>query len=302
MSEWSRGFAAMIAVCVTWGMSPIFYHALGDVPVLEVLAHRTIWSLVLFVLILGVQGRLDEFRAALAGPWLGRVVLAALLISANWGIFIWAIQAGHVVQSSLGYYIYPLIAVMLGVLIFGEKLDRGQMLAVALAVVAVVMLTWGLGVVPWISLTVAITMGLYGAVKKALPLGPVQSVAVEIALLTPLALGWLVLQALGAAPASMMAPLNFGWDWGVTSLLILSGAITALPLVLFSYAARRVEMTTLGLMFYLNPTLQFLCATLIFDEAITPWHMIAFAMIWVALVIYSVSGLRRRRGVPLANG
>ena len=301
MSEWTKGFWAMIAVCTTWGLSPIFYHALGGVPVLEVLAHRTLWSLVLFLVILGFQRRLGELWRAITGPWAGRIALAALMISANWGVFIWAVQAGHVVQSSLGYYIYPLIAVLLGLVIFHERLGRVQAFAVALAVAAVALLTWGLGVAPWISLGLAITMGLYGVVKKSLPLGPVLSVAAEVALLTPFALVWLIGQGAGLFPG--VAPLAFGTSPEVTLLLIFSGVITAIPLVLFSYAARRVEMTTMGVMFYLNPTLQFLCAVVVFGEAVTPWHMIAFAMIWTAIAIYTTASIRQsRRAVPLANG
>ena len=301
MSEWTKGFWAMIAVCVTWGLSPIFYHALAGVPVLEVLAHRTIWSLVFFLIVLGVQRRLSELARAITGPWAGRVAAAALLVSTNWGVFIWAVQTGHVVQSSLGYYIYPLIAVLLGVAIFRERLGRVQAFAVALTVLAVALLTWGLGVAPWISLSLAVTMGLYGVVKKSLPLGPVLSVAAEVALLTPVALAWLVAQGAGLVPGA--APLAFGSSPGLTLLLVLSGVITAIPLVLFSYAARRVEMTTMGLMFYLNPTLQFLCAVLVFGEAVTRWHMIAFAMIWTAIAIYSVASIRQaRRAAPLANG
>ncbi len=301
MSEWTKGFWAMIAVCVTWGLSPIFYHALAGVPVLEVLAHRTIWSLVFFLIVLGIQRRLSELARAITGPWAGRVAAAALLVSTNWGVFIWAVQTGHVVQSSLGYYIYPLIAVLLGVAIFRERLGRVQAFAVALTVLAVALLTWGLGVAPWISLSLAVTMGLYGVVKKSLPLGPVLSVAAEVALLTPVALAWLVAQGAGLVPGA--APLAFGSSPGLTLLLVLSGVITAIPLVLFSYAARRVEMTTMGLMFYLNPTLQFLCAVLVFGEAVTRWHMIAFAMIWTAIAIYSAASIRQaRRAAPLANG
>ncbi|KGJ03809.1 chloramphenicol-sensitive protein RarD [Paracoccus halophilus] len=303
MTERSKGFLAIIACCVTWGLSPVYYRLLADVPVIEVLAHRTIWSLLLFLAIFAVQGRLGDLPRAIRGPWAGRIALAALTISGNWGLFIWAVQAGHVVQTSLGYYIYPLVAVLLGVLAYGERLGRFQALAVALAVLAVALLTWGLGVAPWISLTLAASMGFYGVIKKSLPLGPAMSVGGEVALLTPLALLWLALQGGGALPAGLSAPLAFGSGWGVSLLLAFSGVITAIPLVLFAYSARRVEMTTLGLMFYLNPTLQFLCAVALFGERVTGWHVIAFAMIWTALAIYSVAGIRQsRRAVALANG
>jgi chloramphenicol-sensitive protein RarD len=295
MSEWGKGFWAIILVCVTWGLSPIYYRELAGVPVLEVLAHRTLWSLVFFVALLAWQGRLGEFWQAATGPHAPRVALAALLVSANWGLFIWSVQAGHVVQSSLGYYIFPLVTVALGLVVFGERLSPAQGLAVMIALAAVVILTIGLGVAPWISLGLAITMGLYGMVKKSLPLGPVLSVACEVALLAPLALGWLALQALGWLPQGWLHPLAFGASARISGLLVFSGVITALPLVLFAYATRRIELTTVGLMFYLNPTLQFLCAVLIFGEPFTRWHMIAFAMIWGALALYSGASLRQSR-------
>jgi len=291
MSEQGKGFWAMIAVCVIWGFAPIFYHAISGVPVIEVLAHRTLWSLVLFLGILGLQGRLGELRAALTGPAFWRLLFAAVTISLNWGLFIWAVQSGHVVQSSLGYYIFPLVAVVMGVLVFGERLSIAQGAAVVLAALAVLVLTWGLGVAPWISLGLAISFGLYGVVKKALPMGPVLSVACEVAILSPLALIWPVLQATELLPAGMLQPISIGRDWETTVLLVLSGVITAVPLILFSYATRRISMATVGLMQYLNPTLQFFCAVVLFGEAFTIWHMIAFAMIWTALAIYSGSAL-----------
>ncbi|WP_323716787.1 EamA family transporter RarD [Paracoccus aminovorans] len=303
MREGTKGFWAMIAVCVSWGLSPIYYRALAHVPTVEVLAHRTLWSLVLFGVVLGLQGRLRQLAAALAGPQIGRIAFAAITVSANWGLFIWAVQAGHVVQSSLGYYIFPLVAVLLGVLVFGERLTRAQAAAVALAALAVGLLTWGLGVAPWISLGLAITFGLYGVVKKALALGPVLSVAAEVALLLPLAAAWLILQGAGLMPAALAQPFVFGTDLASSLLLAGSGLITAVPLILFSYAARRLGMAALGLMLYLNPTLQFLCAVLLFGEPFTRWHMIAFAMIWGALAIYSASALgQARRAAALANG
>lgn len=303
MSEWTKGFWAVIGVCLVWGLSPIYYRLLTEVPVVEVLAQRTIWSLVLFLIILGIQGRLAQLRDALTGPQLGRIALAATAVSVNWGIFIWAVQSGHVVQSSLGYYIFPLVAVLIGLVLFGERLTRAQGLAVALATLAVTILTWGLGVLPWISLGLAVSMGLYGAAKKALTMDPVVSVAAEVALLTPLALGWLAVQGAGLMPAPLAHPVAFGESLRLALLLAFTGPITAVPLILFSYGARRVPLATLGLTFYLNPTLQFLCAVLLFGETLTRWHVIAFTMIWGALALYSVSALRQaRRAAPLANG
>ena len=151
------------------------------------------WSLLLFVLILAWQGRLAEFRRAMSGRYLGQLGFAAAMISVNWGLFIWAVQSGHVMQSSLGYYIFPLVAVLMGMVFFGERLSPLQAAAVILAALAVLLLTWGLGVAPWISLALAVSFGFYGMAKKALPMGPVPSVACEVAILTPFALAWLAL-------------------------------------------------------------------------------------------------------------
>lgn len=302
MSEWTKGFWAMIAVCVTWGFAPLFYRQLSSVDVLDVLANRTIWSLAFFLIMLGLQGRLDELRQALTGPYLGRIIFAAITISINWGVYIWSVQAGHVVESSLGYYIFPLVAVLLGVVVFRERLAPMQALAVGLAVAAVLVLTWGLGVTPWVSLTLAVSFGLYGMAKKALPIAPVVSVACEVVLLLPLAVGWLILQKLHLVPGSLAAPVAFGSSLSISLLLMASGLVTAVPLILFSYATQRLEMATVGLMQYLNPTLQFFCAVAIFGEPFTRWHMIAFSLIWLALGVYSTSAMRQSRVGVGANG
>ncbi|MDS9467146.1 EamA family transporter RarD [Paracoccus sp. MBLB3053] len=293
MTEWSKGFWAMVLACVVWGFCPLFYHLMVGVPVLEVLAFRTLFSLVFFVFLLAAQGRVALLREALSGPHLPKICLAALVISLNWGIFIWAVQSGHVVESSLGYYIFPLVAVLAGVLAFGERLSTLQRFAIGLAAFAVALLSWGLGAAPWISLVLAISFGLYGVVKKTLPMGPVVSVACEVAILGPIALGWLLLQGFGALPDPFPQGLVFGTDLRLTLLLISSGVVTALPLILFSYATRRVGMATIGIMQYINPTLQFFCAVAIFGETVTGWHMIAFPLIWLALALYSAPAIRR---------
>ncbi len=303
MSERAKGIWAMIACCVIWGVGPLFYKLLVEVPPGEVLAHRTLWSLVLFVAIFAVQGRLTEWRRAMTGTHLPMIAVAAVLISLNWLIFIWAVQQGHVVEASLGYYIFPLVAVALGVVVLHERLSRWQALAVALAVAAVVLLTAGLGVAPWVSLGLAFSFGTYGLVKKRLPLGPVISVGAEVTVLAPLAVLWLVMVHLGKAPANPGTG-HFGQTPLISLWLILSGGFTAVPLILFSYAARRVELSLLGVLQYINPTLQFFCAVVLFGEAFTYWHMIAFGLIWLALTIYSGATIRSRgrvKPVPLAN-
>lgn len=291
MSESVKGLWAMVAACVVWGLSPLYYKALAHVPPLEVLSHRTLWSALLFGLIVAGQGRLAELRPMLGWRGLLTIGFAAVMISTNWFLFIFSVQAGHAVESSLGYYIFPLVAVLFGVAFFGERLGKAQILAVGLAAVAVATLTLGLGAAPWIALALAVTFGLYGVVKKRLAMRPAVSVLAEVLLLVPLAAGWLIAVHQGwvtqAKPGAW-----FGTDLWTSAGLAFSGVITALPLMLFSYASRRARMATVGLVQYLNPTLQFLCAVLAFGEPFTRWHLIAFAMIWTALAIYSVAALK----------
>ncbi|WP_439123747.1 EamA family transporter RarD [Marivita sp.] len=299
MTETKKGVFALIAACTIWGLSPLFYKALSTVIPHEVLAHRTVWSLVFFGCVLGIQGRLSTLRAAVTDPVSRKVIAAAaLLISVNWFLFIWSIQAGRATEASMGYYIFPLVAVLLGRIVLSERLSRTQWVAISLAAIGVLSLTIGLHIVPWISLVLATTFGLYGLIKKRLDLGPVVSVSAEVLILCPIALGWLTYIHLGPGGA-------FGRDWVESALLIASGPVTALPLILFSYGARRLTMSTVGIVQYINPTLQFLCAVVIFSEPFGVVHMIAFALIWTALAVYSSSAYSqdkaRRRAVIVSE-
>jgi len=289
MSETKIGILAMIGACTIWGLSPLYYKMLAHIPPLEVLAHRTLWSFVLFAAILALRGRLGEARAALAG-WrrVGLFALASAMISTNWFLFIMSVQIGHTTEASLGYYIFPLVAVLIGRFGFGERLAAAQWIAVGLAALAVALLTWGLGVAPWISLLLATTFGLYGAVKKHLPVGPMVSVTCEILFFLPVGLTMLAIQHSSGQGA-------FGREVWDSALLVFSGPLTATPLILFSAAARRVPMATVGILQYLNPTLQFLCAVLIFGEIFTFWHQVAFALIWAAVAVFSLAILRQER-------
>lgn len=284
------GVMAMIGACLIWGLSPLYYRLLAHIPPLEVLAHRALWSLVFFGVVLAVQGRLQELRQALSDRrHLGLIVLAAGNISVNWFLFIWATMIGRNTETSLGYFIFPLVAVLIGALGFGERLDRLQKLAVALAALAVLVLTLGLGVPPWISLALAATFGIYGTIKKQLPLGPVVSVTGEVIVFLPLALGYIAWLH-GAGPGGA-----FGASWRDSLLLMMAGPMTAVPLILFSAAARRVAMSTVGLLQYINPTLQLMLAALVFGEALSLWHGLAFPMIWAALALYSIALWRQDR-------
>ncbi|PYG27542.1 EamA family transporter RarD [Pelagimonas varians] len=287
MNNTQQGLLAMLGACSIWGLSPIYYKALLHVPPGELLAHRTFWSFVVFAGVLALQGRLGNLKSAMATPRAVAVLaFAALMISINWGLFIISVQIGRVTETSLGYYIFPLMAVLFGVVLLRERLSTLQWLAIALATVAVLQLAIGLGTAPWISLILGVTFALYGLIKKRLTTGPVVSVTAEVVLLVPFAFGWLAYVHAGGQG-------QFGRDLWTSGLLAFSGVMTALPLILFSAAAQRVSMSTLGVMQYINPTLQFFCATVIFGEALSRYHTIAFALIWLALAIYSFSSWRQ---------
>lgn len=280
-----RGIGALILACSIWGFAPLYYKAMGQVPPLEMLVHRTLWSMVVLGLWLGLQGRLAEIaRLILSREW--KVVLTgSLMISFNWYFFIRAIQMGQAVEAGLGYYIFPIMAVALGVFAFGERLDRAQMAAVGLAALAVAVLTYGLGVAPWIALSLAFTFAVYGVVKKRLTAAPDTSVAAEVVLmLGPALMVFVWLQASGQG--------HFGQTLQGSLGLAFSGLVTATPLMLLSYASRRVSMAAYGLTQYLNPTLQVIVATMIFKEPFTRWHMAAFGLIWLAVGLFAARSLR----------
>lgn len=276
-----KAVLAVLCAAIIWGISPIFYKMLSHVPALEVLSHRMIWSLVFFGAVLGFQNRLMEIPAAFENRRTSLlIVLASAVIAINWALFIWSVQAGLTTQSSLGYYIYPLFSVVLGWIFFSEKLAPVQWVAVGIVTVAVGLLTVGVGTLPWVALVLAGSFALYGVLKKQLALGPVISVTIEVLLVVPVAV-LLLFQAHFAGHSV------FGGDWKTFVLLVLAGPMTAVPLILFGYGARRLKMASVGLMLYLNPTLQFASAVFLFSEPFSLWHLVAFCLIWLALGLYS---------------
>lgn len=280
MTEPQKGVAAIIAACAIWGFAPLFYHRLHEVPAVEMMAHRTLWTAIFFGIFVTIGRRWPLAKALLTGPDRWRILAASLLIGFNWFLFIWAVVAGHAVEASLGYYIYPLVSAVLGVLLFGEALRGWQLAAIALAAVAVLVLTFGLGVAPVIALTLAVSFALYSAAKKQISAPAVISVLVEVLVLLPPLAAWLV----------WLACTGQGWfgrDLYHTALLPLAGPLSGGPLMLFSYGAQRVRLATSGLTQYLNPTLQFLSAWLLLHEAVTLWHGLALALIWTAIALYS---------------
>ncbi|MHA6323768.1 EamA family transporter RarD [Roseivivax sp. CAU 1753] len=299
MGAIQSGIAAMVLCCTIWGLSSIYYKLLSDVPTLEILAHRTFWSLVTFTVVLTLRGRLRELARALSD--LGNVatiLFAAMMISTNWFLFIRSIQTGRATEASLAYYIFPLVAVLLGMVAFKERMGFWQGVSVGLAAIAVLILSVQLGHPPIYALIMAVSFGFYGLAKKRLRIGPVVSVTSEVLLILPFSAGWLI--KLHWFDGKGL----FGKSWDTSILLALSGPLTSVPLILFSYASQRISLSSVGLIQYLNPTLQFLVAVLIFREPFGLVQAMAFALIWTALAIYSTATLRaesrRRKSVAAA--
>ncbi len=272
---------------IWWGLCPGFFLLLLPAGAPEVLAHRIVWSALLLLLVLAVARRLGDLRRLPRRTWL-QLLGAAVLISVNWGTYIFAVTTGHVVDAALGYFINPLVSVLLGVLVFRERINRWQAAALVLALVAVVILTVELGAPPYIAVVLALSFGVYGLIKKVVRADPRVSVAVETLLALPFAAGYVImLEVLGQGNF-----LNHG-TWHAL-LLLLAGPVTAVPLLLFAAAAQRLPMVTLGLLFYLNPGLQMAWGVLIGHEPMPVGRWIGFALIWVALVIMTVGALRKK--------
>jgi chloramphenicol-sensitive protein RarD len=288
VSSRSRGLASALLAYGFWGFFPIYFKALAHVPALEVLAHRVVWSVVLLSIATPLLGRWSTAREALGPRKRHLVAASALLIAANWGTYIWAVQAGRVLQASLGYYVNPLVSVLLGVVFLRERLRRLQTAAIALAAVGVGVLVLDRGELPWLPLTLAFSFGLYGLVRKRAGVDPVGGLLAETALLAPVALGYVGLLAADGAGA-------FGAGPGTTLLLVAAGPVTAVPLVWFALGVRSLPLSTVGLLQYVTPTLQFLLAVLLYREQFTRAHALAFGFIWGALALYSWDSLRAIR-------
>lgn len=289
-SESTRGVAFGIAAYAMWGCFPLFFALFDGVPAHEVLVHRIVWSCVFLTVVISLLRRWQPVAAALANPrGLGRVALCAVLIAINWGLYIYAVETKHVLQASLGYFLTPLINVALGVLILRERMARLQAASVVLAGVGILIQVVLLASVPWISLILAVSFGFYGLVRKQIALDGLSGLFVETLILLPIALlafGWLT--ASGAS--------NFLVQ-GNTLLLVACGVVTALPLLAFAGAARRLRLSTVGFLMYLNPTLQFLIALLVFNEPLDQVQLISFVIIWIALALYSWSAWQESRAV-----
>ncbi|CUI06451.1 EamA family transporter RarD [Massilia antarctica] len=281
--------AALAFLC--WGLFPLYFHALKEVPPAQIMGHRVLWSLLFLVIVLTFRQQWKWLGALRRQP---RVVasfaVSALLLSFNWLLYIWAVNSGHVIEASLGYFINPLFNVMLGYLVLKERLRIGQWAAIALATCGVLWLTWQAGRMPWIALLLAASFGGYGLLRKTASLGALDGLSFETMLLFPFALGFVIWLTMTGDNAFLNSPSN-STRW----LLIASGPITAIPLLLFASGARKIPLSVLGLLQYIGPTIQLSLGIYLFHEAFTQARMIGFAIIWSALALYAAEGLFKRK-------
>jgi len=287
-AEARAGLFASIGAFLIWGVFPIYLHALRAVPALQIICHRVVWCAVIVLVWLAVRGDLAGVWTALRTPatrW--RLCASALLISINWLVYVWAIGHNHIVDGSLGYFINPLINVLLGVVLLSERLNPLQWLSVATAATGVAWLTYMAGQLPWISLILGVSFSGYGLIRKMVAVEAVTGLAAETLLLAPLGLGYLLWQ-------QFAGPGMFAGETPIHQLMLLgSGLITAVPLAMFAFGARRIPYSMVGIVQYIGPTLQLLCGVFLFGEPFQGGRVLGFSLIWLALVIYAGEGIWR---------
>lgn len=274
-----------------WGLFPLYFHALSDVPPMQILVHRVLWSLLFLAIILTVRRQwkwLGELRSQ--PKVMGSFVISSLLLSGNWLLYIWAVNSGHVIEASLGYFINPLVNVMLGYLVLKERLRVGQWAAIAIATLGVLWLTFQAGKIPWIALILAASFGGYGLMRKTAALGALEGLSFETLILFPFALGYLGWLSLhGQNSFATVASDSTRW------LLVAAGPITAIPLLLFASGARKIPLSVLGLLQYIGPTIQMSLGIFMFHEAFTAARLVGFVLIWSALALYAAEGMYQRK-------
>lgn len=291
--------AAAAAAFILWGLMPLYWHLLKSVPSLQIIVHRIVWSALLVVgWLLWKYGR-HWLRETLRQPrsaWM--LAISGALIAFNWGLYIWAVNAGHVVETSLGYFINPLLNVVLGVALLGERMNRVQWISIVIATTGVLWLTFNYGSFPWIALALAGSFGVYGLIRKVAGVPSVRGLGVESTYLFLPALGFLLWSEVQGHGGFVPTAGNPGWGLAADILLIIGGALTAIPLIAFAEAVRRIPFSIVGLMQYIAPTLQLLCGVLVFGEPFGSERMMGFALIWLALLLFAGEGLLRARRRP----
>ncbi|MHA6297616.1 EamA family transporter RarD [Devosia sp. CAU 1758] len=287
--ETRNGVIAALSAYLLWGFLPILFHLMEQAGAVLIVAERTLWSLVLLAIFLAFAGGFAEARAVLVDFKRLRVIaLSAVLLVGNWLLYVWAVATGQVLEASFGYFINPLVNIAIGMLVLGERQNRMQTIAISIAVVAILIQTAGLGRVPLIALGLAFSFGFYGFIRKTAHAGPATGLFAETLIVAPFAMAYVVFD---------LATNGIGVhaDPTIMLLLMLSGPMTAVPLLLFAYGVRRLRLTTIGMFQYLAPSIQFLLAILLFGEALNPLRLLSFVLIWLSLVVFSWDSFRRRR-------
>ena len=286
------GFA--ISAYTLWGLYAVFFSWLAHVNALEVIAHRAFWSIPVAGAIMLALGRTADIMRVVRSPKLLAIMcLSTLMVTLSWGFFVWGVAQGRALEVALGYYINPLLNVLVGYVVLRESMSKLQFIAILLAVAAVVWQTVSIGVFPWLSLLLATAFCAYGYIRRTVDVGPVQGFFVESVILSIIGVGMI-------AYLGSIAPLAFGSDWQTTTLLLVSGPITALPLMFFATAARRISFTLLGLLQYIAPSLHFITAIFILHEPLRASQLVTFAIIWTALALYTMSSLRPAKPAGMA--
>jgi chloramphenicol-sensitive protein RarD len=284
-----KGIWYAVGAYVLWGLFPVYWKVLSGVPALQMLGHRIVWSFLLLIVVILVARQWKEFRDSLNRRVLVIYSVAAVLIAINWLTYIWAIGAGFIVETSLGYFINPLLSVLFGVIFFRERLRPFQWVPIGLASAGVLYLTFAYGSLPWIALTLAVSFGLYGLVKKTAPLGSFHGLTLETGILFAPALILLIYSEFSGTGAFFHSPAY------INLMLFGAGAVTMAPLLLFASAAQRIPLTSIGVLQYINPTMQFLLGTLVYKEAFNMHRLVGFSIVWAALILYGAEGLIIRR-------
>ena len=298
-NEYKQGLIFAFSAYIMWGFAPLYFKALAGVAPLDIVLHRVLWSFLFLLLIIFVTRGMDKVRTIFKQPKkLGLLVISSTLIAGNWLIFIWAVTNDHMLDASLGYYINPILNVLLGTLFFSEKLRRLQWAAVGLAVFAVLIELVAFGSIPWVSLALAVSFGFYGLLRKKIQVDAISGLFTETLILLPVALGYLCF--IDSSSLSLLSG-----DWSYSVLIMSSGIITTLPLLAFSAAAIRIPLSTLGFIQYIGPSLMLLMAVYIYGEPLGANKIATFGFIWLALIVYSIDGIRfsrlKKRALKVKN-
>lgn len=293
-SETRKGVVAALGAYLIWGFLPILFRLLDQAGAVLIVAERTVWSLVLLTLIIAFTGGFAEVRRVLADWRRMRIIaISALLLVVNWLLYVWAVETGQVLEASFGYFINPLVSVAIGMIFLGERQNRMQTIAIAIAVVAILIQAVGLGKVPFIALGLAFSFGFYGFIRKTAQAGPTTGLFAETVVVAPFGLAFILYDIVVNGPGVHADPM-------LMTLLVFTGPATAVPLLLFAYGVRRLRLTTIGMFQYLGPSIQFVVAIVLFGEELNALRLLSFALIWLSLVVFTYDSFRQRSRLALA--